>query len=48
MGGWLGGELGGWLGQVGSQVEKGNKPPSTLYMKLWNRENNARHSPRAR
>jgi len=31
-----------YVAEVGSQVEKGNKPPSTLYMKLWNRENNAR------
>ncbi len=30
-----------YIAEVGSQVEKGNKPPSTLYMKLWNRENNA-------
>lgn len=31
-----------YMAEVGSQVEKGNKPPSTLFMKLWNRENNAR------
>mmetsp|Transcript_18763 Transcript_18763/g.45096 ORF Transcript_18763/g.45096 Transcript_18763/m.45096 type:complete len:1181 (-) Transcript_18763:313-3855(-) len=29
-----------YIAEVGSQVEKGNKPPSTLFMKLWNRENN--------
>jgi len=29
-----------YMAEVGSQVEKGNKPPSTLYMKLWNRDNN--------
>jgi DNA-directed RNA polymerase II subunit RPB2 len=29
-----------YMAEVGSQVERGNKPPSTLYMKLWNRENN--------
>jgi len=31
-----------YIAEVGSQVEKGNKPPSTLYMKLWNRENNSK------
>mmetsp|Transcript_70577 Transcript_70577/g.188361 ORF Transcript_70577/g.188361 Transcript_70577/m.188361 type:complete len:1176 (-) Transcript_70577:60-3587(-) len=31
-----------YMAEVGSQMEKGNKPPSTLYMKLWNRENNAK------
>jgi DNA-directed RNA polymerase II subunit RPB2 len=30
------------VAEVGSQVEKGNKPPSTLFMKVWNRENNPR------
>jgi len=29
-----------YIAEVGSQVEKGNKPPSTLFMKLWNRETN--------
>lgn len=31
-----------YMAEVGSQVEKGNKPPSTLFMKQWNRENNPR------
>jgi DNA-directed RNA polymerase II subunit RPB2 len=29
-----------YIAEVGSQVEKGNKPPSTLFMKVWNRETN--------
>lgn len=31
-----------YIAEVGSQVEKGNKPPSTLFMKQWNRENNSK------